>query len=110
MREKHQKECRNLNYSQFFLIFISAASGCASISAFAVLVGDSVGITSSATGIKICAVTAAIKRFKSIIKKKRGKYDHIVLLAKSKINTIEILLCKALSDLYINHDEFFFSE
>ena len=85
MRENHQKECRNLNYSQFFLIFISAASGCASISAFAVLVGDSVGITSSATGIKICAITAAIKRFKSIIKKKRGKYDHIVFFSVNNV-------------------------
>ena len=70
MSEKHQKECRDLNYSQFILIFISAASGCASISAFAVLVGDSVDITSSSTGKKICAITAAVKRFKSIIKKK----------------------------------------
>ena len=30
----------------------------------------------------------------------------IVLLRKDKLNIIEVLICKALLDLYINHDEF----
>ena len=30
----------------------------------------------------------------------------MALLAKTKINTIKILVSKALSDSYINHDEF----
>ena len=30
----------------------------------------------------------------------------MVLLTKSKLNTIEILISKALSHSYINHDEF----
>ena len=29
-----------------------------------------------------------------------------VLLVKTKLNTIEVLVSKALIDLYINHDEF----
>ena len=42
----------------------------------------------------------------SIIKKKKKKYDKIVLLAKSKLNTIELLISKALIHLNISHDEF----
>ena len=53
---------RILNYFERFLIFISAVSGCASISAFASLVGVPVGITSSALGLKICALIAGIKK------------------------------------------------
>ena len=30
----------------------------------------------------------------------------IVLLRKDKLNTIDVLICKALFDLYIDHDEF----
>ena len=45
--------------------------------------------------------------YKSIIKKKKKKYDKIVLLGKDKLNTIEDLISKALINLYISHDEFF---
>ena len=58
---------------------------------------------SSAIGLKICAITAGIKQYKSIIKKK--KHEKIVLLAETKLNSIEVLISKALINLYINHDE-----
>ena len=41
-----------------------------SISASASLVSIPVGIGSSTTGIDICAITAAIEKYKAIIKKK----------------------------------------
>ena len=41
-----------------FLIFVSAVSGFASISAFASLFTVLVGIAISAAGMKICALTA----------------------------------------------------
>ena len=63
-------------------------------------------MTSSAIGLKICAIDAGIKKYRSIIKKKKKKHDRIVLLAKSKLNNIEVLICKALIDSVISHDEF----
>ena len=66
-----------------------------------------VEITSSAIGLKICAITAGIKKYKSIIKKKKQKHDKIVLLVKSNLNNIEVLISKALIDSNISHDEFF---
>ena len=61
---------------------------------------------SSAAGTKICVITAAIKKYKSIIKKKRKKHDKIVLLAKSKLNNIELLISKALIDSNTIRNEF----
>ena len=72
-------------------------TGCVSISLFASFLGIPIGITISAIGLKICAVTARIKRYKSIIKKKK-KDDKIVSLPKSKWNSIEVLISKALID------------
>ena len=54
-----------------------------SISAFASLFAAPAGIASSAVGIKICTITAAIKKYKSIIKKKKENHDKIVLLEKN---------------------------
>ena len=39
-------------------------TGCISISSFASLIGVSIGITSSAIGLKICARTTGIKHHK----------------------------------------------
>ena len=58
-------------------------------------------------GIKICAVTVGIKKYKPIIKKKKKKHDKIVLLGKDKLNTIEVLISKAVMESYISHDQFF---
>ena len=89
-----------------FLLFIFAVSGCVSISAFVPLVGVPVGIASFAVGIKICAITAVIKKYKLIIKKKRKKHDKIALLGKANLENIEVLISKTLIDLYSSHDEF----
>ena len=38
--------------------------------------------------LKICAITAGITKYKPIIKKKKKKHDKIVLLAKTKLNSM----------------------
>ena len=45
-------------------------------------------------------------RFKSIIKNKKKKHDKIVLLAKPRLNSIEVLISKALMDSNISHEGF----
>ena len=102
---KAWKMCNTINCFEHFFFFVSAVTSCVSISASGSLVGVLiVGITSSALGLKYYAVTAGIKKYKPIIMKKRKKHDHIVLLAKTKLNSIEVCISKALIDSYINHD------
>ena len=60
----------------------------------------------SAIGLKIFLITTEIKMYKSIIKKKKKKHDKIVLLAKSKLNSIEVLIYKALIHSVISQNEF----
>ena len=56
--------------------------------------------------MKSYAITARIKKYKSTIKKKEKKHDKIMLLAKAKLNIIQVLISKGLIDSYINHDNF----
>ena len=79
MSKKYKKVCKNLIYTEHFLILGSATTGCASMSTFASLVGISIGITSSAIGLKICPIIAAIKKHQSIIKKKKNKRSKKIL-------------------------------
>ena len=70
-REKYKKTCRYLNCVEHLFILASTISSCVLISAFALLVCVLAGIRSSAVGINICAITARIKNYKSIIEKKK---------------------------------------
>ena len=99
MSEKYKKTCKYLNYVEHILILVSTVTSCVSISAFVSLVCVPIGSASSAVGIKICAIIAGIEKHKSIIKKKKKKYEKIVLLGKDKLNTIKVLFSKALITL-----------
>ena len=63
--------CTFLNYIEHFLILGSTVTGCVSISVFASLVGIPIRIASSAIGLKIFVITAAIKKYKLIIRKRK---------------------------------------
>ena len=84
MNKKHKKICTTLDYIEQFLILGSRVTVCISISAFASLIDIPIRITSFTTGLKIFAITAGIKEYNSIVKKKKKKHDKIVFLAKSK--------------------------
>ena len=98
MSEKYKKTCKYINQVEHLLLFASTVTNFVSISAFASLIAIPVSIASSAVGIKTCAITAGIKKYKSTIKKKKKKHDKIALLGKSKLNRIEVLISKALID------------
>ena len=42
----------------------------------------------------------------NITRKKKKKHDKILMLAKSKLNSIETLISQALLDMEISHEEF----
>ena len=104
--KKYKKVCTTLNYTEHFFILTFTLTGCISISAFSSLVHIPIGITNSAIGLEICAITARIKKYKLIIKKKNKKHDKIVSLAKSKLNRIDVLISNFLIDSNISRDEF----
>ena len=47
-----------------------------------------------------------IKKLLSTTRKKRKKHDQILMLAKSKFNSIESLISQVLNDMKISHEEF----
>ena len=62
MGKKHKKVCTTLNYIDHFLILASTITECISVSAIVSLLGIPIGIASSAVILKICVITAGIKK------------------------------------------------
>ena len=52
------------------------------------------------------AISTRIKKHKPISKKKKNNHEKIALLAKTKIDSIDVLISKSLFDSYISHGEF----
>ena len=50
--------------------------------------------------------TGIIKKLLSIARNKKKKHDKILMLAKSKLDSIETLVSQALIDMEISHEEF----
>ena len=65
--KKNKNTCRYFNYVEHLLVSASNVTACVSIFTFTV-------------ELKICVITARIKKYKSIIKKKREKHDKMALL------------------------------
>ena len=102
---KNKKVCISQKYIEHLTLFF-AVTGRISISAFASLANISRGIMSSTIGLNICAIISSIKKYKSIIKKKKIKHDEVALFAKNKLDYIKGLISTSLTKSYIGHDCF----
>ena len=70
MSKMQEKVCMTLNHIGNLITLLSTITKCVSISVFATLLGVPKSITTSEKILNICAITAAIKKYQSIIKKK----------------------------------------
>ena len=88
------------------LIALSATSGGVSIISFTSAVGAPVGIASASFTLIFSLTTGIIKKLLSITRNKKKKHNKILMLAKSKLNSTELLISQALIDMEISHKEF----
>ena len=87
------------------LIVLRATTGGVLIISFTSIVGASVGIPSASLTLIFSLATGIVKKLLNITRNKKKKHDKILLLAKSKPNSIETLISQALIDLDISHEE-----
>ena len=94
------------DYIDNILIILSATSSRVSIILFTSIIGVPVGIASASLTLIFSLTTALVKKVLNITRNKKKKHDKILMLAKSKLNSIETLIFQALIDLDISHKEF----
>ena len=88
------------------LIVLSVTSSEVCIISSASVVGAPVGIASASFTLIFSLTTGIIKKLLSITRNKKKKHDKILVLAKSRLDSIENLLFQALIDMEISHGEF----
>ena len=104
--KKLSKYVAAFDYIDKVLIVLSATSGGVSIISFTSIIGAPVGIASASFTLIFSLTTGIIKKLLSITRNKKKKHDKILMLAKSKLNSIETLISQALNDIEVSHEEF----
>ena len=94
------------DYIDKVLIVLSALTGGVCIIFSVSVVGAPVGIAGASYTLIFSLTTGIIKKLLSITRNKKKKHDKIFMLAKDKINSIEILVSQALIDMEISREEF----
>ena len=103
--KKLSKYVTEFDYIDKILIILSATTDGISIFSFTNVIGAPFGIASASFTLIFSLTRGIIKKLLSTTRN-RKKHDQILMLAKSKFNTIETLISQALNDMEISHEEF----
>ena len=104
--KKLSKYVTAFDYIDKILIVLSATSSGVCIISSASVVGAPVGIASASFTLIFSLTTGIVKKLLNITRNKKKKHDKILMLAKSKLDSIETLVSQALIDMEISHEEF----
>ena len=102
---------RSSNYISSFdyfdksLIVLSATSGSISFASFATVIGTPVGIASASLSLTFSFSAGLVKTLLKTRNKKK-KHNKIVMLARSKLNSMESKRSEALINNEISHEDF----
>ena len=104
--KKLSKYVTAFDYIDKILIVLSATSGGVCIISSASVVGAPVGIASASFTLIFSLTTGIVKKLLNITRNKKKKHDKILMLAKSKLNSIKTLVSQALIGMEISQEEF----
>ena len=100
------KYIASLDYFDKSLNVLSILSGSISIASFASVNAAPAGIIGATCGFTFSITSGFVKMFLKIIRNKKKKHNEIIMLARSKLNSIESKISKALMDNEISHEDF----
>ena len=105
MSKTFSKYIASSDYFDQSLIVLSVATGSIYIASFATVIGAPVGMMSASCSLAFSITTGFVKMFLKTTRNKK-KHNKIVMLARSKLNSIESKISKALMDNEISHEDF----
>ena len=88
------------------LIVLSVTSGSVSIASFTTVIGISVGIASASLSLAFSLCARLVKKLLKATRNTKKKHNKIVMLARSKLSSIESKISETLINNQITHKDF----
>ena len=105
-RELMSKYIAFCDYFNKSLIVLSPTIGSISIESFATVIETPVGIASASLSLAFSLSTGIVKKLLKTTQNKKKKHNKIIMLARSKLNSIESKASEALINSEISHEDF----
>ena len=106
MSKRLSKYIASFDYFDKSLIVLSVTTGSISIASFATVIGAPVGMMSASCSLAFSITTGFVKKFLKTIRNKKKKHNKIVMLARSKLNSVESKISEALINNEISRENF----
>ena len=106
MNKRLSKYIASFEYCDKSLIVLSITTGSISIASFANFVGTPVRMMSASCSLACSITTGIVKKLLKTTRNKKKKHNKIVTLSRSKLNSIESKISKALTNNEISHEDF----
>ena len=106
MSKRLSKYIAFCDYFDKSLIVLSATSGSISTASFATIIETPVGTASASLSLTFSLSTGIVKKLSKITRNKKKKHNKIIMLARSKLNSIESKVSEALINSEISHEDF----
>ena len=106
MSKRLSKYIDSLDYFDKWLIVLSVTNSSISIGSFATVIGAPVGTVSASFSLAFSIFTGIVKTLLKTTRKKKEKLNKIVMLARSKLKSIESKVSEALMNSEIIHENF----
>ena len=106
MSKRLSKYIASFDYFDKLLIVLSLATASISIASFTTVIGAPVGMMSASCSLAFSITSGFVNKFLKTTRNKKKKHNKIVMLARSKLNSIESKISKALMDNEISHEDF----
>ena len=106
MSKELSKYISFFDYFDKSLIVLSVTSGGVSIASFATVIGVPLGIASASLSLAFSLCTELVKKLLKATRNKTNKHNKIVMLARSKLNSIESIISEAMINNQISHEDF----
>ena len=102
MNKRLSKYTASFDYFDKSLIFLPVATGSISIASFTTVIGAPVRMTSASFSL----TTRLVKQFLKTTRNRKEKHNKTVMLARSKLSSIESKISEALINNEISHENF----
>ena len=106
LMSKRAKYIDSLDYFDKWLIVLSVTNSSISIGSFATVIGAPVGTVSASFSLAFSIFTGIVKTLLKTTRKKKEKLNKFVMLARSKLKSIESKVSEALMNSEIIHENF----
>ena len=106
MSKRLSKYIASFDYFDKSLIVLSVATGSISIASFAILIGAPVGMMTAICSLVFSITTGFVKTFLKTTRKRKKKHNKVIMVARTKLYSIESKISEALVNNEISHEDF----